>query len=271
MRSRRRTKKFGSIEENFVMSFEKIVEICSFLLERSPLAEDCRRYLDGRLSRKTQKLFDFGYYPNDLNILFSLVGEDILRDTGLLTDKNIYDISSPKTINMNFFEQHSLVMPYRDAYGNIISIVGRTLFNEKERQEQGISKYKNTVFTKGNHLFGLFEAKKSILQKSFAYVVEGQFDVIKAFEKGIYNVVAAGSANLTSYQLALLSRYTDHIIVAFDNDEAGEQGRQSINKKMANLVHNMWVETDRYLPEGYKDVCEFLEDERNNEIILTTL
>jgi DNA primase len=123
----------------------------------------------------------------------------------------------------------------------------------------GIVKYLNTPFAKGCHLFGLFEAKAHILQDNFAVVVEGQFDVIKAWEKGICNVVATGSSSLTAYQLSLLARYTDRIVLLFDNDDAGDQGRHVAQVKLGGILNNLKLMTNRYLPDGYKDLFDFLE------------
>jgi tRNA A58 N-methylase Trm61 len=60
-----------------------------------------------------------------------------------------------------------------------------------------VEKYKNTVFKKGQHLFGLYESKSGIIQKDFVYVVEGQFDVIKANEKVLE--IGAGKGNFTKF------------------------------------------------------------------------
>ena len=77
-------------------------------------------------------------------------------------------------------------MPFRDPYGKVAALVGRSLLSEKERTEKKLPKYKNTKpFLKGHNVFGLYENKQTILDKNSVYVVEGQFDVIKAVEKGL--------------------------------------------------------------------------------------
>ena len=153
-------------------------------------------------------------------------------------------------------------MPYRDLYGRVVAIVGRSLLNDKEREAIGVPKYKNTVFTKGSHLFGLNDARNSIIKEDKAYVVEGQFDMIKAFEKGITNVVAVGNSNITGYQLGLLRRYTNNIVLLFDTDEAGRMGADKAMgkfKQYANL-------RDVCLPAGYKDFDEFLGENGIEEL-----
>jgi len=131
-----------------------------------------------------------------------------------------------------------------------------------------ISKYKNSSekhnpkFKKGNHLFGLFENKKNIMEKNCVFVVEGQFDVIKAYEKGFNNVVALSNSNMTQYQISLITRYTDNIFLLLDNDEAGEKGRKRIVDmfgKYANI-------NNFYLPMEYKDIDEYLTNNSYEDI-----
>lgn len=237
---------------------ERVLDSCTYLLNNSPEGEDCLSYLDGRLSKEMQKLFGFGYFPNskNLNLLINFIGEEALKDLGLMYAKNMNNPNVPQSINFPFFENWPLVMPYRDVYGNVVAIVARSLFDDEERKLLNISKYKNTEFKKGNHVFGLYEAKSHILKSGFVYVVEGQFDVIKAFEKGLRNVVAIGNSNLSAYQLSLICRYTKNIIMLLDNDEAGEMGRRKAIEKYGNFAN---IGGNTYLPKGYKDLDEYFK------------
>jgi DNA primase len=152
-------------------------------------------------------------------------------------------------------------MPYKDAYGNVVGIVGRSLLSDEDRRVKKISKYNNTEyvskeikFKKGNFLYGLYENKKDIIEKDGVFIVEGQFDVIKAVEKGFTNIVALGNSNMSIYQFSLINRYTNNIFLLLDKDEAGDKGRKRILDKFGNLanIHNF------YLPDGYKDIDEYL-------------
>lgn len=235
---------------------EKIVESCNYLLKDCPLAEECRDYLDSRLSKTSQDVFQFGYFPNtqNLSILTSLVGEQTLIDNKLLYIKEIEDCSGPRIINFNSFEEYPLVMPFKDPYGKVVAIVGRTLLSEEDRKSKNIAKYKNTVFHKGNYLYGLYEHKKDILSQDHVYVVEGQIDVIKSSEIGMRNIVALGSSNMSYYQLCLILRYTKTIFLLLDNDESGQKGRKTIFTKFskyANIVN-------AYVPDPYKDIDEYI-------------
>ena len=251
------------------MTLEKIVDTCSYLLRHSQEAEEAKSYLNGRLSAEMQELFQFGFFPpfNSSSLLTSFIDEETLRKMELLYTKEIFDSNSARNIDIYFFEHHPLIMPYKDVYGNIVALVGRSLLNDDERKNEDIAKYKNTNFKKGEHVFGLYEAKKYILKSGFVYVVEGQFDVIKAFEKGLRNIVAVGNSNITGTQLSLISRYTKNIILLFDNDEAGELGRRRAMNKFSNLAN---LTANTYLPNGYKDIDEYFQIHDSDSMSLIT-
>lgn len=235
-----------------------IAEHCRYLLNNNPAAEKHIEYLNSRLNKNVQEKFGFGYFPGvqNLQLLTDIINIDQLKELGLLYDKDIEDSICHRKLLFNYFEDQQLIMPYRDVYGNIVALVGRSLLNDEEREENKVEKYKNTRFTKGNHLFGLYEAKDSILRLGHVYIVEGQFDVIKSFEKGLTNIVALGSSGMTPFQLSLLARYTDNIFLLLDNDEPGERGRRSIMEKYSKYINitNVW------LPSLYKDIDEYFQE-----------
>lgn len=145
--------------------YEKIVESCQFLLNNYPEAQASKSYLDSRLDPESQDKWGFGYFPGiqNISVLTNLVGESALMKIELLTSRDIEDSLAPRRILRDFFEDHPLIMPFHDTYGKIVALVGRTLLDEPTRQAKKIVKYKNTVFKKGNYLFGLYENKQNIL------------------------------------------------------------------------------------------------------------
>lgn len=234
---------------------DKIIDSCQFLLNNFHKAKEVKEYLNSRINEDTQNKFKFGFFPdlNNLNVLIDIVGEDLLREEKLLYNKYIEDSLYPRNINFSFFDNHPLIMPFRNPYGEIIAIVGRTILDEKSIKEKNISKYKNTVFKKGNYLFGLYENKRSILNENSVYIVEGQFDVIKAVEKGYTNIVALGTNNMSAYQFSLITRYTNNIFLLLDNDEGGEKGRKNVISKFGKFANIQ----NFYLPDQYKDIDEY--------------
>jgi DNA primase catalytic core len=239
-----------------MMNFDSLIQACSYLLHNAPEAEEVRVYLNNRLKKETQEKFAFGYFPpsSQIKLLANWISAVDLKDLSLLYTKETSGSDGVRSIVVGSFDRHPLIMPYKDVYGNIIGIVGRSLLSDAARTEKKIAKYKNTVFTKGSHLFGLDQAKGHILSSGFVYVVEGQFDAIKAMEQGLNNIVALGSADMTAYQFALLCRYSSQIRLLLDNDEAGERGRKRAIEKYANFAEISNI----YLPSPNKDIDEYL-------------
>lgn len=239
---------------------KKIVESCNYLLNNFPGAQDVRDYLDARVNQQSQDRFQFGYFPNisNIQVLSDLVGEKTLMDGKLMYDRRIEDSLSPRRLQFCYFENHPLAIPYRDAYGNVVGLICRSLLSDKKLKEKKVGKYKNTVFEKGYCVFGLYENKKSILEQNQVFVVEGQFDAIKAMEIGFKNIVAIGNNNMSSYQFSVISRYTNNIILLLDNDDAGKQGRKRALDKFGQLANIR----NFYIPESFKDIDEYITKER---------
>lgn len=247
--------------------FNEIVNCCKDLLVNFADAKEVASYTDKRLSKAGQEKFGFGYFPSNknLHLLSTVVGEDKLGEMELIYDKIIQDGVSSRKMRHATLENHNLIIPYKDVYGNVIALVGRTILGEEQRKYLNIPKYKNTSFDKGKHLFGLYEAKYSIIKNNLVYVVEGQFDCITAQDKGLQNVIALGSSNMTFEQFALLSRYTNNIVLLLDNDDAGNTGAERILKlysKYANM-------RKASLPRSYKDVDEYLTENTVESLIYT--
>jgi DNA primase catalytic core len=243
---------------------DKITESCRFLLKNYPEAQAARSYLDSRLNQESQELFQFGYFPNinNIQVLADLVGEDVLEKRDLLYHRFMEDSLSPRRLKFCYFEEHPLLMPFRDPYGKVVGLVCRSLLSDEERKAKKIVKYKNTkessYFKKGHLLFGLFENKEHIIKQNCVYIVEGQFDAIKAIEIGFRNIVAIGNNNMTSYQFSVISRYTNNIFLLLDNDEAGEKGRKRTLDKFGQLANIR----NFYIPESYKDIDEYITKEK---------
>ncbi|NND94037.1 MAG: DNA primase [Flavobacteriales bacterium] len=116
---------------------------------------------------------------------------------------------------------HGRVMfPIRSISGRVLGFGGRTLRSDKQ-----IAKYFNSpeseIYNKSKVLYGLYESKSAIVKKDKCYMVEGYMDVISLHQVGIENVVASSGTSLTDGQIRLIRRYTPHITILFDSDNAG--------------------------------------------------
>lgn len=244
---------------------EAITNGCNYLLKNFPGAKDYKEYLDSRITSESQDQFKFGYLPGAryMKVLIREVGEDPLLEIPLFYKKEVADSLFPRTELNCPFENHPLIITYRDVYGNVVGFIGRTLLSEEVRKPKKIPKYRNTDFKKGHHLYGLFEAKEAILAEDCVYIVEGQFDVIKAHEVGFKNVVAISNSQMTAFQFALICRYTKNINMLLDNDQAGDKGRKLVRDKFGKLANIR----DFYIPEPYKDLDECIKENQTRPVL----
>jgi len=198
--------------------FQEVVDACQYILEQDQIAEDARNYLDSRLPRTVQKQFGFGYFPDDtrLNELISLIDKATLESVGVVYPKFVSGGAVPR----GHFNSHNLVMPFRDVYGNIVSLLGRTLLSAEEQKEQKIQKYKYTLgANKDLYVFGLDLAKDDIVKNDYVICMEGQFDFISLFTAGVRNSVAVGWANMTRHQFFKLHRFYKLINIVFGRED----------------------------------------------------
>lgn len=121
-----------------------------------------------------------------------------------------------------FFDRfrERVIFPVHNASGRVIAFGGRTLKTDKK-----IAKYINSpeteIYHKSQVLYGLFFAKKKIIEDDVCFLVEGYTDVISMHQAGIENVVASSGTSLTVEQIRLIRRYTSNITILYDGDPAG--------------------------------------------------
>jgi DNA primase len=204
-----------------------------------------------RLSRESLDKWEIGLFPQDLRELFDIIDPKELRSSNVV-----------KNASRSMFQNHDIVMPIKDVYGNYVAIAGRTRLTDEEREKIKVPKYINSTYSKTHHLFGMNFAKHSILKTDVVYVVEGYFDVIMPHQKGFENIVATCGAYLSTRHLILLSRYTNNVVLFLDNEENAQDKAQKIVEKKQHDGLNLSRLCP--LPDGIKDIDQFL---RNNSIM----
>ena len=115
--------------------------------------------------------------------------------------------------------RNRLIFPVYSVRGDVVAFSGRALDNNEA------AKYYNSpvtaIYTKGDHLFGLYQAKRHITREHCAIMVEGNADVVMMHAYGFCHTVASLGTALTPNQALLLSRHTKRVYLMYDNDEAG--------------------------------------------------
>lgn len=222
--------------------FEKLTTVCHNILPRNPITYN---YLKQRgITEQTITDYRLGAFPQDLRVLFQHIHPEELLNKNIIyrADK------SP-------FSQYPLVIPICDVNGKPVAIGCRTLMPESERKVLGIPKYRNSVYHKASHLFGLDHAISEIRRNNKVFVVEGYFDAISSHQAGIKNVVATCGTLFSRRQLMILSRYTDDIVILFDSDEPGKMNAKNVLSKFQD--NSLAKLRCIFTPDKYKDIDEY--------------
>ncbi|MCE1155290.1 MAG: DNA primase [Bacteroidales bacterium] len=113
-----------------------------------------------------------------------------------------------------------VMFPVHSLSGKVVAFGGRIL-----KKDDKMAKYVNSpeseIYHKSNELYGIFFAKKAIVQQDRCFLVEGYTDVISMHQNGIENVVASSGTSLTPGQIRMIHRFTDNVTVIYDGDPAG--------------------------------------------------
>lgn len=113
-----------------------------------------------------------------------------------------------------------VIFPIHGIAGRVLAFGGRTLKNDKKTAKY-LNSPESEVYHKSRVLYGIFQAKKSIVQNDKCFLVEGYTDVISFHQAGIENVVASSGTALTPDQIRLIKRFSNNVTIIYDGDPAG--------------------------------------------------
>ena len=154
--------------------------------------------------------------------------DEFLVKTGLCieNEKGLYDRFAGRAI-----------FPWLNVSGKVVAFGGRKLdAATKGVQQKYVNSPDSEIYHKERELYGIYQAKKAIVKEDCVYMVEGYTDVIAMHQCGIENVVANSGTALSTYQVKLLHRFSQNIVLLYDGDEAG--------------IHAAMRGTDMLLQEG---------------------
>ena len=129
------------------------------------------------------------------------------------------------------------IFPWLNVSGKVVAFGGRKLdAATKGVQQKYVNSPDSEIYHKDHELYGIYQAKKAIVKEDCVYMVEGYTDVIAMHQCGLENVVANSGTALSVYQVKLLHRFSQNIVLLYDGDEAG--------------IHAAMRGTDMLLQEG---------------------
>ena len=116
-----------------------------------------------------------------------------------------------------------VMFPIKNTFGNVVGFSGRILpLLENEKTAKYINSPETEVYHKSKILYGYDLAKKSIADKKEVILVEGPMDLIMSHQVGVENIVATSGTAITEDQIKILKRFSDKVLLSFDQDSAGD-------------------------------------------------
>ena len=235
----------------------------------APNGKAALEYALGRgMPKSTLTTFGIGYAPDSWDSMVKAMRakgytDQELKDSGLVT-------VSQKNGNLFDRFRDRLMFPIIDVRGNVIGFGGRIM-----KKDDKAAKYLNSpetlIFNKRKNLFALNLAKKSKL--GYLILVEGYMDAIALHQYGFDCAVASLGTALTEDGAALLSRYTDQVVLIYDGDTAGQRATQRaipILEKAGLQVKVLQMrdakDPDEYLKKFGADRFKLLLEESANRV-----
>ena len=194
------------------------------------------------------KNFGLGFAPDSFYALTDAMHDKGYQDFELIDAGLANANKNGKGVHDVF--RNRLMFPVIDVRGNVIGFSGRILGD-------GEPKYLNSretpVFSKSRNLFALNLAKKS--KNGYILLTEGNIDVVSLHQAGFDSAVASLGTSLTPEQARLISRYTGEVVIAYDNDGAGQKAAQ----RAIGILEPLDLKVKVLQMEGAKDPDEFIK------------
>ena len=249
--------------QKFKTERQRLYEICELStkffekqLAGSQNGKRAKAYLLKRgISEESIKKWRLGWAPNQWRALVDFLlsrgykkGEIVRAGVAIEKENTVYDRFRGR-----------IIFPIFDLNSQVIGFSGREFLDLGQK-----AKYINTpntlLYDKSRALYGLDKAKMEIRKRDYCILVEGNVDLIMASQAGDENTVATCGTALTPYQLRVLKRYSNNLLVAFDMDIAGEAATKRGIELAQSLGFDIRVVR---LPYG-KDPAEIILDNKKD-------
>lgn len=223
-----------------------------YYLLNSELGKRALKYLvDRGVKEDIRKKFGVGYAHFFRDDLYKFLKSKNYSDKNLL-DSGLIIEEKGKTGVMydRFFNR--IIFPIFDVHNRVIGFGGRALGDTMPKY---LNSPETKLFDKSKNLYGLNIARTS--RKNYIILVEGYMDVISLHQAGIDNAVASLGTAFTKNQGILLKRYTDEVIIAYDNDTAGKNA----TLKAISILEEANISVRVLNISPYKDPDDFIKNE----------
>lgn len=235
--------------KGFIEAVKIVAEICNITLDQEPMSEEAQAKYDEaqkikslntnvaeEYARQLSKLpadhwakkhlkdlgytqdeiimYQIGYTPGGLVSKASVKSAklDLAITAGLVKTKSgtSYDF---------FFDR--IMFPIHNAKNEVLGFGGRCSRDNQDKTAKYLNSPQSTVFNKSRSLYGIRQARREILKRNEAILVEGYTDVISMYKAGATNTVATCGTALTQEHCEKLKPLAGHVILFRDGDQAG--------------------------------------------------
>ncbi len=182
----------------------------------------CRDYIAERgISPEIQEKFGLGWSLDEWQAL-----EGVLRRVGFGGEAAIECGLLARGSGGRPYDRfrNRLMFPIRNLSGQVVAFGGRILpALAGENDAKYINSSDSPIYKKGEHLYGLFQARPSIATKKSIMLTEGYMDVLTLHQFGYTQAVGVLGTALTPDQVKRLSGFSSAIELMFDGDGAGRK------------------------------------------------
>ncbi len=238
---------------DFKNFYEKINLLNNFFIEsmKSSDAERAKKYL----SKRKFDLSDIEYFS------ISFVSSDERKFQSFCNENNI-DKNDLKKLgfissNGNMLFKNRILFPILNFRNEVIAFGGRSIDDFGPKY---LNSSDSVLYKKNRNLYFTKDFVSSAKRKGYVVLVEGYFDVLSLNKLGYSNSVSTSGTAFTSQQLEAISRYTEKLLICFDNDEAGLKATErvlEIKNQVSKSIEIHCLE----LPDDFKDISEIYENQ----------
>lgn len=187
-----------------------------------PHGQPCRDYIARRgLSDAIVERFGIGWSLPDWQALTNTLRRagfaDALAAEGALLA--VSDKNGQRRVYDRF--RGRMMFPIRALGGQVVAFGGRIIGNEDEAKY--INSGDSPIYKKGEHVYGLAQARRAISQNNAVMLTEGYMDVLTLHQFGYEHAVGVLGTALTPEQIKRLSGFTANLELLFDGDRAGRK------------------------------------------------
>ena len=202
-------------KDRYDLGLECLADAAAFFHEAfyGESGKAARDYLrQRRLKKATVDTFLLGYAPPGDALLAHLGSKyplQLLQDVGLVGVKDDH--------HYDWFRER-VIFPIHNIKGKIIAFGARAM---GEAQPKYLNSPETTWFNKRFELYGLHQAMQT--RERTLLVTEGYMDVIKLWQHGVKNAVAALGTAIGDSHISQLKKRAEKVYFSFDGDTAGQK------------------------------------------------